>query len=425
MPNNAFALRGNVLYATDSKTLVSAEKSYLICDGEKVAGVFASLPKAFADVPVTDYGDKLIIPGLCDLHVHAPQYAFRALGMDLELLPWLNAYTFPAESKYAEPAYAEQAYGTFVNDLHKSATTRASIFATIHRSSTLRLMELLEKTGIQAFVGKVSMDRNSPEYLCETTEESAAETELWLADCAGKFKNIKPIITPRFVPSCTDELMEKLSAIQKKHNLPLQSHLSENASEIEWVHELSPKSTCYGDAYARFGLFGGDCRTVMAHCVHPSDIEFALMKKNDVMVAHCPQSNMNLSSGVAPVRRYLSEGVRVALGSDVAGGADLSIFKAMADAIRASKLRWALYDKAFAPITVTEAFFMGTKGGGAFWGKVGSFEEGYDFDAVVINDENLNTNPDYATLQQRLERVIYLSDDRNVESKYICGQKAL
>ena len=424
MKNNAFALKGNVIYTTDGKTLVSAEKAYLVCNENKVAGVFDELPKEFADVSVTDYGDRLIIPGLCDLHVHAPQYAFRALGMDLELLPWLNAYTFPAEKKYESDEYAKHAYGVFTAALHQSATTRAAVFATIHPHTTKLLMQMLDKTGIQAFVGKVNMDRNSPDYLCEGTEKSAADTELWLAQCEGSYKNIKPILTPRFIPSCTDELMEKLAGLQKKYNLPMQSHLSENTDEIAWVQELCPNSTCYADAYESFGLFGGSCPTIMAHCVHPNAAELELLKQSGVMVAHCPQSNMNLCSGVAPVRTYLNEGVRVGLGSDVAGGAELSIFKAMADAVRASKLRYSLCDKELAPLTVLEAFFLGTKGGGAFWGKVGSFEEGYEFDAVVIDDTNLNTSPDFATPQQRLERVVYLSDDRNVEAKYINGQKA-
>lgn len=425
MKNEVFALKGNIIYAAESKAFTAAERAYLVCEGGKVAGVFSELPQRFAGAEVTDYGDKLIIPGLCDLHVHAPQYAYRALGMDLELLPWLNTYTFPAESKYADVGYAKAAYKTFTSALHHSATTRAAVFGTIHRASTLLLMELLEETGIQAYVGKVNMDRNSPDYLCETTEESAEETEKWLAECAGRYKNIKPILTPRFTPSCTDALMEKIGAMQKKYKLPVQSHLSENLSEIAWVQELCPQSTCYADAYARFGLFGGECPTIMAHCVHPNATELEFLKRKNVMVAHCAQSNMNLCSGVAPVRTYLNEGVSVGLGSDVAGGAELSIFKAMTDAIRASKLRWALLDNNLAPLTVTEAFYLGTKGGGAFWGKAGSFEEGYEFDAVVIDDDSINTSSDYSSVQQRLERVIYLSDDRSVAAKYISGKKAL
>lgn len=423
MQENTFALKGNICYTPNCETVVTAENAYLVCDGGKVAGVFEQLPERYKGAPVTDCGDNLIIPGLCDLHVHAPQYVYRSLGMDLELLPWLNTYAFPAESKYAAPEYARQAYGVFAKALHESATTRAAIFATLHRPATELLMDLVEETGVQAYIGKVNMDRNSPEYLCETTVESAEETERWLADCAGKYENCKPILTPRFVPSCSGELMKRISALQKKYNLPVQSHLSENMAEVAWVKELHPESSCYGGVYEQFGLFGGDCPTIMAHCVHPTETELELMAHKGVFVAHCPQSNMNICSGVAPVRAYLNRGMNVGLGSDVAGGADLSIFKAMADAVRASKLRWVLSDKTLAPLTVTEAFYLATKGGGAFWGKVGSFEEGYEFDAVVLDDENLSTTPDYAALRQQLERVVYLSDDRNVKHKYIRGVK--
>lgn len=420
--NNTFALKGNIIYSQDKNTLVCAEKSYLICEGGAVCGVFAQLPDQYKGVAVTDYGEKLIIPGLTDMHVHAPQYTYRSLGMDLELLPWLNTYAFPEEAKYAEEAYAQKAYGRFAAALHRGATTRAGIFATLHTPATRILMDLVEKTGIKAYIGKVNMDRNSPDDLRETTEESAQATERWVCACRDTYSNIKPILTPRFIPSCTDELMQKLGELQRKYNLPMQSHLSENRSEVTWVGELHPDTKCYGEAYEKYGMFGLDCPTIMAHCVHPNEAELELMNKNGVYIAHCPQSNMNLSSGVAPVRTYLDRGMNVGLGSDVAGGADLSIFKAMTDAIRSSKMRWALLDNSLAPLTVPEAFYMATKGGGSFWGKVGSFEPGYEFDAVVLDDSAIDGWEEFSALQ-RLERFIYLSDDRDVRDKYVAGVK--
>jgi len=422
MNKNLFALKGNIVYSQDKNNLVTAASSYLVCEDGKVAGIFKTIPKQYEGICVEDYGIKLIIPGLTDLHVHAPQFTYRSLGMDMELLPWLNTYAFPEEAKYAQVEYAEKAYGRFARALSASATTRAAIFATLHVPATFILMDLLDQTGVQAYIGKVNMDRNSSDNLIETAEQSALDTENWLKECVGRYKNVKPILTPRFIPSCTDELMERIGELQRKYNVPLQSHLSENASEIAWVQQLHPDTKCYGEAYQKYGVFGGNCPTIMAHCVHPNKTELELMDKNGVYIAHCPQSNMNLCSGVAPVRTYLDRNMRIGLGSDVAGGADLSIFKAMADTIRASKLRWTLKDKALAPITVPEAFYMATKGGGSFWGKVGSFEEGYEFDAVVLDDSNLEGSEEFS-LQQRLERMIYLSDDRNVIHKYIKGIK--
>ena len=160
----------------------------------------------------------------------------------------------------------------------------------------------------------------------------------------------------------------------------------------------------------------------MAHCVHSSKEEMELMKERGVFVAHCAQSNMNLSSGAAPVRTYLEEGIAMGLGSDMAGGYSVSMFRAMSDSIQASKLRWRLKDETLAPLSVEEAFYLGTLGGGAFFGKVGSFEEGYELDAVVIDDSRL-LPPHMLSLRERLERIIYLSDERDIVGKYVAGEK--
>lgn len=307
--------------------------------------------------------------------------------------------------------------------MRQGATTRACIFATIHRESTLLLMDLLEESGLSAMVGKVNMDRNSPEYLVETTEESAEETIKWLEEAAERnYRRIKPILTPRFIPSCTDELMKKLKSIQLKYQLQMQSHLSENFGEISWVQELCPDSAFYGDAYDQFGLFGKECKTVMAHCVHSDEREIERMKENGVFIAHCPESNMNLSSGAAPVRTYLDRKLNVGIGSDVAGGATENLFTAMAHAIQASKLRWRLLDDSLKPLTAPEVFYMATKGGGAFFGQVGSFEPGYEADIVVLDDTRLK-HPQELTVQQRLERMIYFSDEREIYAKYVAGTK--
>lgn len=217
--------------------------------------------------------------------------------------------------------------------------------------------------------------------------------------------------------------MEGLHILQEETGLPVQSHLSENQSEIAWVRELCPQSKGYGDAYDRFGLFGGaNCPTIMAHCVWSDAEERALIKQNGVFIAHCPQSNINLSSGVAPVRTYLDEGLSIGLGSDIAGGAHLSILRAMADSVQVSKLRWRLLDQSVSPITLPEAFWMGTRGGGAFFGKVGAFAPGFAFDAIVLDDHDL-PSPFTLTPEERLTRLIYLSDDHAVIHKYVNGHK--
>lgn len=424
MTEKNFVLKGDICYSKTETELVTGKDQFLVCEDGRITGVFQELPEQYQGLPLEDYSGKLIIPGLTDLHVHAPQYAFRGLGMDMELLEWLDTRTFPEEARYEDFSYAEKAYEMFTEDLKKSGTTRACIFATRHTDATLLLMEQLERAKMCAYVGKVCMDRNSPDSLREEgAEESVKATAEWLQRCEKrKFSYVKPILTPRFIPSCTDELMRKLRPLLEKYHLPVQSHLSENPGEIGWVKELCPWSEDYGDAYDQFGMFGRGVPTVMAHCVYSSGKERRRMKENGVFIAHCPQSNINLSSGIAPVRTFLEEHQHIGLGSDVAAGATLSMFRAVTDAISVSKLRWRLVDEKETPITMEEAFYMATRGGGAFFGKTGSFEAGFEADILVL-DESRIPHPQELSVRERVERFFYLAGDDGVEHKYITGEK--
>ena len=214
-------------------------------------------------------------------------------------------------------------------------------------------------------------------------------------------------------------MLRACGQLAAKYQLPVQSHLSENKDEIALVAELEPESTCYGDAYDRYGLFG-QTPTVMAHCVWTDGEELELMKRRGVMVAHCPTSNLNIASGLAPVRMFLEEGIPVGLGSDISGGHDLNIFRMMVYAIQVSKMYYQQnHDRKF--LTLSEVFWIATKSAGSFFGRVGSFEPGYEFDALVINDSDLN-HDDYSLLE-RLERYIYLGDDRQIEHRFCRGKE--
>lgn len=405
--------------------LVCMEHSYIVVEDGRVAGVFRTLPERYAQLPVLDYGEQLILPGMTDLHVHAPQFAFRGLGMDMELLEWLNTYTFPEESKYKELEYADRAYGSFVNHLLHSTTTRAAIFATIHVPATELLMQKLDRAGLSCYVGKVNMNRNCPGYLREiSTNQAIRDTERWVVQSRERFSHTKPILTPRFIPSCTDDLMYALSRLRAKYDLPVQSHLSENLGEIEWVKELCPRSKFYGDAYDQFGMFGGGYPCIMAHCVHSNDAEQELMLRRGVYIAHSPESNMNLASGVAPVNQFIDRGLHVGLATDIAGGSHESMLRAMMHAIQASKLRWRLLDQSVKPLSFERAFYLATMGGGQFFGKVGSFLDGYELDAVVLDDAGLE-HPQPLSARARLERMVYLADERNIAAKFVSGRKIL
>lgn len=420
MLSKDFIIKGDLCYSQTISNIQTQKDGYLVCVNGQSKGIFSTMPEEYNHLTLLDYTGQLVIPGMVDIHLHAPQYQYRGLGMDMELLEWLNTITFPEESKYSDIEYAKRAYTIFTEDLKKSVTTRACIFATLHTPSTLILMDMLEKSGLQAMVGKVNMDRNSPDYLCEETKDSVEKTIGWIKE-AAKFQNITPIITPRFIPTCTDDLMKQLTELCIKYQLPAQSHLSENPSEIDWVKELCPEAEGYADAYRRAGMFGNNIKTVMAHCVHVTEAEQQMMKERGVYVAHCPQSNENLSSGIAPIRRFLKNGMKVALGTDVAGGATLSMFRAITDAIQCSKLLWRLEEQPQAPLTLAEVFFMATKGGGEFFGKVGSFEAGYEIDAIVLSEADLPTTMEL-NLNQRLERMIYLSESKDILHKFVAGQ---
>lgn len=418
--NKTLILKGNILFAESTRQLTTLENGYIVSEDGIVTGVFPQLPERYQNDEVIDFGSSLIIPGLADLHLHAPQFAIRGMGMDLELIPWLNQYAFPEEARYADMKYAAAAYSVFCAALKTGVTTRASVYASLHAPAAELLMQMLEETGLATFVGKVNMDRNTPDYLVETTNGSIADTEAWIRRTKNAYPNTKPSITPRFVPTCTAELMAALGRLAGEYGVPVQSHLSENRREIEWVKELHPEFKTYSDVYDHFGLFGQQ-PTIMAHCVYLSESEMNLIRERGVWVAHCPESNINISSGIAPVRDMLDKGLRVGLGTDVAGGFSISMFRALSDAIQASKMYVLFIDGSKVPLTLTEAFYMATKGGGSFWGNVGSFEPGFELDAVVIDDSGIN-GLSTLTLAQRLERVVHLSDDRNIQAKYVRGK---
>lgn len=419
---DSFILHGDICRPDGGKVLTT-ENAYAVCVDGLSRGVFEQIPEQYASLPLRDAAGQLIIPGMVDLHVHAPQYSFHGLGMDMELLDWLKAYTFPEEAKYQDLDYAEKAYGLFVNDLKNSATTRACIFATVHRKATELLMRMLEDTGLITYVGKINMDRDAPDDLREADAyTSAFDTFGWLNDIEGKFERTKPILTPRFLPSCSDTLLNELREVLHAYDLPVQSHLSENPGEVELVKKLFPGAAFYGAGYDQYDMFGSAGRTVMAHCIYSTEEEVERISQNGVFVAHCPASNMNLSSGIAPVRKYLARRIRVGLGSDVAGGESLSVFRAIANAIQVSKLYWRLVDQSSAPLSFDEAFCMATVGGGEFFGKVGSFGEGYEFDAVVIDDRCLNS-VSRRTLHERLERAVYRDAEGLITAKYCRGRK--
>jgi guanine deaminase len=411
--------KANIIFTREKDRFEVIENGYVGVENGRVVDVASSADSFGQQVEeVIDYGDRLLIPAMNDMHVHAGQYRNRGISMDLALLEWLNSYTFPEEAKYSDTRYARRMYSRFVHDLWRYGTMRTATFATTHLESTRLLMELFREAGMGALVGKVNMDRNSIDALLESVDEAVARNEALITEWNDPDGLVRPIITPRFIPSCSPAMLRACGEQAQKYQVPVQSHLSENPSEIVLVQQLEPESRFYGDAYDRYGLFG-QTPTIMAHCVFSEGEELELMSRRNVMVAHCPTSNINLKTGIAPIRSFLDKGIKVGFGSDISGGHDMSIMRVMVYAIQVSKLYDQKYEgKHF--LTLPEAFWIATKSAGSFFGKVGSFEPGYEFDALVIDDAVLNF--DNYTLLERLERYIYLGDDRQIEHRFCRGK---
>lgn len=393
------------------------KNGYIVVKGKFIIGIYSILPEEYSNLTIDDYSNYLIIPGFIDLHLHAPQYPNIGIGMDKELIPWLETYTFPEEEKYYNLNYAEKVYKSLIKDLWEVGTTRCCVFSTIHLNSTKLLIDLFNKSGLSAYVGKVNMDSNSPKDLTEEIEVSLKETEELLINYSDKYDLVKPIITPRFVPSCSFKLLSKLGDLAKKYNIPVQSHLSENSNEILLVKNLYPMYKNYAQVYDSAGLLG-DTPTIMAHCVLVNDEEIELMKSKNVFIAHCPTSNLNLSSGIAPIRRFIQRGVSVGLASDISAGHTLSIPNIISYAAQVSNIKWLESGRVDERLSLSELFYLATKGGGKFFGKVGSFEEGYELDALVIDMTSSNLS-----IEEKLEKFIYTGTKQNIKVRYIAGNK--
>ena len=413
-------LKGNIISAEKYGELNIIENGYLVSNDGVIEGIYQDLPKIYKDNEVVDYGDKLIMQSFSDMHLHAPQYPMLGMGMDLPLLDWLNTYTFPVEAKFKDNDFARRVYKELAKKLIENGTTRVAMFSSLHKEATLILMEELENAGVTGYVGKVNMDRNGGVDLEETTEESIKETLDWLKK--ANFKHIKPIITPRFTPSCTNELMAELGKIANENHLPIQSHLSENINEIKWVKKLHPDCEEYFDTYQKYGMWNN--KTLMAHCVHSSKRELQSIKDNGVFVVHCASSNQNLMSGFATIKKMIDNGVNVVLGSDIAGGDHLSMFDNVTDAIRASKARNILDDWNTGFLTVSQAYYLATSAANKFFDELPGFAKGNKLHCLVLDDSKL-VSVRKLSITERFERSMYNRQDNAIVSVYSDGRKVL
>ena len=341
--------------------------------------------------------DQRLLPGLVDLHVHAPQWPQLGTGLDLVLERWLFEYTFPLEARYADSQFALDVWQHMVPTLLAHGTTTAVYFATVHEESTRLLAEQCVKFGQRAFIGRVAMDHpeGTPEWYRDASaaagvEASHASIEA-VRSVGGEHALVQPIITPRFVPACTDELLAGLGALAITSGVSVQTHCSES----DWAHTVVRERFGESDATVlrEMGLMRDG--TVLAHANFLSDEDMGIVRSAAAGVAHCPQSNSYFANAVFPVRRALALGVKVGMGTDVAGGAHPGLLGQCSMAVASSRMLEDGVDPLLpsndrgtpgARIDAVTAFHLATAGGGDVLGiPVGRFHVGQQFDAFVID----------------------------------------
>ncbi|GGB14225.1 guanine deaminase [Agarivorans gilvus] len=379
---------------------------------------FAAQPDA-AQLPIEQH-QGLIIPGLIDSHVHYPQVEIIA-SYGKQLLDWLNTYTFPAERQFANAAYASAQAVFFLKQLFAHGTTTASVFATVHPQSVNSFFEAAERYNARMICGKILMDRHCPDFLQDTPEQGYRDSKQLIEQWHKQGRALYAI-TPRFAPTSSEAQLAKAGQLASEHpDTFIQTHLSENTNEVQWINELFPDHSDYLAVYEAHGLVRE--RALFGHGIHLTDREYIGLAQAGATISFCPSSNLFLGSGLFNYQRALAEGVSVALASDVGGGTSLSMFANQADAYKVCQLQQT-------SLSPFESLYLCTQGAAQSMGladKVGNLNVGTEADFVVLN---LNATP---MLSQRVQHsrnlsdtlfaLTTLGDDRLIAKTYIAGQQ--
>lgn len=379
----------------------------------------------FTDIPEERYANAVILPGLVDTHVHLPQYEAAAIGTG-ELLDWLNTYIFPLEARFADEEYAHIQSQRFFYDALRLGTTTMSVYCSSHRRATEIAFESAFHAGLRVCMGKTMMDHSAPENILTSAEQNITDS-LALAKAwngAGKGR-LQYTLTPRFAGSCSRELLRKTGEVARIEGLRIQTHLSENPSELRYIAELFPEHTSYTDVYHAYGLLTD--KTIMAHSIYLSSQEKALLKAHNCAIAHCPCSNRFLQSGVMALRQMLNEGFRIGLGSDVAGGSSLSMLNEAKEAAESSKTWNIVYRGEEMPvINAEEALWLATLGGARALGLedvTGNFNVGKEADFIVCDiDEIMPQSSSFVLPENMISRLVYGAHPHVISKTVVQGK---
>ncbi|MBD1911629.1 MULTISPECIES: guanine deaminase [unclassified Leptolyngbya] len=430
-----FAIRGAFLDLIQDPFLVDETEciryipdGLLVLENGRIQalGAYESLCQDYRRLPVVDYGDRLIIPGLIDSHVHYSQTEIIA-SYGAQLLDWLNTYTFPAERKFQEAAYAEKIANFFLDELLRYGTTSALVLTTIFPKSVTAFFEAAHQRNMRMITGQVLMSRNAPQYLLNDAKVAQAQTREQIQTWHGKGRQLYAI-TPRFAITSTPEELELAGELKAEFSdVYVHTHLSENHAEIAFTAELFPETKDYLEVYEKFGLVSD--RSIFAHCLHLSESEFERMAEAGGAIAFCPTSNLFLGSGLFKLDHARASGIRVGLATDVGGGSSFSMFATMAEAYKVMQLQ----GYSLSPFKSLYLATLGAAHSLSLEDKIGNFEVGKEADFVVLDRQATpllalrNAGPLPQTVEalaKQLFALIVLGDDRLVEATYVAGEKA-
>ncbi|WP_209597886.1 guanine deaminase [Ruegeria sp. HKCCSP351] len=421
-------LKGHVLSFTGSPfdgepTEATRLDEAVVIDKGRVADVGASdaLMRRHPDAVIKDHSNHLIIAGFVDPHVHYPQTAMIA-SWGKRLIDWLNTYTFPEEMKFGDPEYASEIANRYLDLTAAHGTTTMCSFCTIHPESVDAFFTAAQQRGQRVVAGKTCMDRNAPEGLRDTAhtayDQSAALLEKW-----HRVDRLSYAITPRFSPTSTPEQLEAMGALWAEHpHCLMQTHLSEQTDEIEWVRSLFPDARDYLDTYEKFGLLGQN--GLYGHVIHLEDRERDRLSEVDASLIHCPTSNTFIGSGLFDMNGLIHDGHRIGLATDTGGGSSFSMLRTMAAAYEIGQLRGR-------PLHPAQLLWLGTVGSARSLRMddcIGNIAPGMEADLVVID---LASTPAIAQREacandvwEAIFPTIMMGDDRAVAEVWIGGRQA-
>ncbi|KAI8137313.1 hypothetical protein BJV82DRAFT_674905 [Fennellomyces sp. T-0311] len=365
---------------------------------------------------------QFILPGFIDTHIHAPQITYTGTGTDVPLMEWLSQYAFPAEKRFKDASWAQHVYPKLVDRLLRNGTTTALYFGSLHLEANQILADITLSAGQRAYIGKVCIDQYGPDDYIESTDQAIQNTEAFIQYCQDKDTDLLvPVVTPRFIPTCSSVLLEKLGRLARQYDVPIQSHISESLDEVAFVKQLYPDENDT-QIFDRTGLLTS--RTVMAHGVHLSQKDVDVLQERGTAVAVCPLSNAYFANGVFPCTRFsqLSQG----LGTDVAGGYAPSMLASIRHLCVAS--RYLELHSPGSRVDWKMGLYLATMGGAhclSIQDKVGTFHVGKQFDGVLVDVAASGTPIDVYEGEDYVEKFIHLGDDRNIAHVWVQGRRVI